>query len=102
MSGESRLLTDNPPEWAHGALLADGFEDALIAYGTRFHYPVAIYDYERCIAILEEQFRLGADETPVAEDEERDYYSEAVEYFDFNVGGGYYGDSTPVFIRNHD
>lgn len=101
MSGEKRLLTDNPPEWAHGALLADGFEDALIAYGTRFHYPVAIYDYERCIAILEEQFRI-TDEEIDQDDGERDYYAEAVEYFDFNVGGGYYGDSTPVFIRNHD
>lgn len=100
MSGEKRLLTDNPPEWAHGALLADGFEDALIGYGTRFNYPVAVYDYERCIAILEEQFRLSDDEP--TDDEERDYYLEAVEYFDFNVGGGYYGDSTPVFIRNHD
>jgi len=100
MSGEKRLLSDNPPEWAHGALLADGFEDALIGYGTRFNYPVAVYDYERCIAILEEQFRLSDDEP--TDDEERDYYLEAVEYFDFNVGGGYYGDSTPVFIRNHD
>jgi len=100
MSEAKRLLTDNPPEWAHGALLADGFEDALIGYGTRFNYPVAVYDYERCIAILEEQFRLGDDEP--TDDEERDYYLEAVEYFDFNVGGGYYGDSTPVFIRNHD
>ena len=100
MSEAKRLLTDNPPEWAHGALLADGFEDALIGYGTRFNYPVAVYDYERCIAILEEQFRLSNDEP--TDDEERDYYLEAVEYFDFNVGGGYYGDSTPVFIRNHD
>jgi hypothetical protein len=100
MSEAKRLLTDNPPEWAHGALLADGFEDALIGYGTRFNYPVAVYDYERCIAILEEQFRLSDDEP--TDDEERDYYLEAVEYFDFNVGGGYYGDSTPVFIRNHD
>ena len=32
-----------------GALLADGFSEALIGMGTRFSYDVAVYDYEKCI-----------------------------------------------------
>jgi len=71
-------------EMFHGAMLADGFEDALIGFGQRFNSPVAIYDYKKCIDIL-----MGRD--GMSEDE-------AVEFFDFNVVGAYVGDSTPVYI----
>ena len=68
----------------NGALLADGFEDALIGYGQRFSYPVAIYDYDKCLKILIE--RDGME------------YDEALEFFDFNVVGAYVGESTPVYL----
>ena len=35
------------------ALLADGFSEALIGMGTRFMHDVAVYDYDKCIEILE-------------------------------------------------
>jgi len=71
-------------EQFNGALLADGFEDALIGYGQRFSYPVANYDYDKCLKILIE--RDGME------------YDEALEFFDFNVVGAYVGESTPVYL----
>jgi hypothetical protein len=65
-----------------GALLADGFSEALIGMGTRFSYDVAVYDYEKCIEILERDMSR----------------EDAEEYFDFNVSGAYVGDNTPVFV----
>ena len=67
-------------------LLADGFEDALIGYGTRFSYGVAVYSRRKCLDILVE--RDGMD------------YEEAVEFFDFNVTGAYVGENTPVFLED--
>jgi len=69
-----------------GALLATGFEDALLGFGTRFIYDVAIYDYSKCIEILA-----------------RDMSQEdAEEYFEFNVRGAFVGENTPVFINVGD
>lgn len=67
-----------------GALLADGFEEALIGLGTQFNKEVAVYDYDKCIAIL---MLAGMDQ------------EEAMEYMEFNVTGAYVGEHTPVFVR---
>ena len=71
-------------EVAEGALLADGFEDALIGFGYQFNYPIAVYSRKRCIDILMDDGIMD--------------YEEATEYFDFNVAGAYVGESTPVFL----
>ena len=63
------------------ALVADGFDEAIIGIGGR--NSVVIYDTNKCIDILIEQ---GMD------------ICEAVEYFDFNVEGSYVGEFTPIFI----
>jgi len=66
------------------AMLADGFEDALIGIFRRFgQEPIAAYDYGKCIDILMEE---GAT------------YEEATEYFEFNVIGAWVGDGTPGFV----
>lgn len=66
------------------ALLADGFEEALIGVCYRAGQPpVACYDYNSCIQILMDQ-DMTADE--------------AIEYFEYNVLGSWFGDSTPVFV----
>lgn len=70
-----------------GALLADGFEDALVGFGYRFSHPVAIYDYNRCIEILMNRDGMTDEE--------------AIEFFDFNVAGAYVGESTPVYIMHN-
>ena len=68
------------------ALLADGFEDAFIGFGTRFTYDVAVYDYNKCIDILERDMP----------------HEDAVEYFEFNTRGAYVGENTPVFVTVED
>ena len=64
------------------ALLADGFEDALIGYVEVFNRTVALYDRAKCIEILMEDGM--SDE-------------EANEYFNYNVVGAYVGEATPAF-----
>ena len=69
------------------ALLADGFEDALIGMVKIAGLPIlALYDTELCIAILMQD---GMTE------------EEALEHFDYNVLGSYVGESTPAFTYTY-
>jgi len=71
-------------EWNDEALLADGFDDAIIGIGQRCGSdPVVVYDTDKIISMLIEK---GMDE------------SEAQEYFDFNILGSYVGPGTPMYI----
>ena len=66
------------------ALLADGFEDALVGYVERAGgLLVALYDRGRCIDILAAEGQCDL--------------SEAEEYFEFNVVSAYMGEGTPCF-----
>ena len=64
-------------------LLADGFEDALIGYVEVFNKTVALYDRDKCLDILMKRDGMS--------------YSDAMEFFEFNVTGAYVGDYTPAF-----
>ena len=65
-------------------IIYDEFEDAIIGLADRFGMDTSVaYDYDKVIKILMEDMS----------------YEEAVEYFAFNVIGGWVGDSTPVFIK---
>jgi len=76
------LLSEENPE----ALLADGLDLAYIGVCQRFGQPpVAAYDYDKVIEIL--MTRDGMT------------YEEAVEFFDFNIIGGWHGENTPVYIQ---
>jgi hypothetical protein len=67
------------------ALLADGFDEALIGILRRFGTPpVACYSYEKCIAILMEDGMS---------------YEDAMEYFEFNTIGAWVGEGTPAFVE---
>lgn len=81
--GAVRVATDEENEDG-AALLLDGFEKALIGYGTQFAHDVAIYDYERCAAILIKQGMSRED---------------AVEYLEFNTAGAWVGRHTPILLR---
>jgi hypothetical protein len=73
------------------ALLADGFEDALLGFGRQFNVAVAVYDYERCLAVLRDRDGMSEDG--------------ALEFFEFNVAGAYVGPHTPIFMsarHGHD
>jgi hypothetical protein len=67
-------------------LLADGFEEALIGYGTRFSYGVAVYSTSKCLDILMKRDGMT--------------HEEAMEFFTFNVTGAYVGENTPVFLED--
>jgi hypothetical protein len=66
------------------ALLADGFDAALLGFGFHFNAAVAVYDYHRCLDILRKRDGMGEDE--------------AREFFEFNVVGAWMGPNTPVFM----
>ena len=67
------------------ALLADGFNDAIMGMCHQFgQEPVVAYDYEKCLKILESRDKMTPDE--------------AREYMEYNVVGAYMGLYTPVFI----
>ena len=67
------------------ALLADGFEDALIGWGMEAtKMPVAIYNYDKCVEIL------------INEGSSQD---DAIEWMEYNVTNAWYGEGTPIFMR---
>ena len=75
-----------------GLLLATGLEDALIGYVERYGSPpVAIYDRDRCIAILIERDGMT--------------YEGALDCFEFNTIGAWVGGGTPAYatlFHSHD
>lgn len=74
------IIRENQPE----ALLAEGFDAALIGFVEGAgRDAVALYDREKCIEILMTRDGMS--------------YSDALEYFDFNVIGAYMGEHTPLF-----
>lgn len=68
----------------YSILLADGLDEAFIGIGWQFNTPLAMYDRDKCIEILESQGM-----TP----------EEAQEYFYFNTQGAYVGEQTPIFLE---
>jgi hypothetical protein len=69
--------------------LINGMDDAFIGICERIGMlPVAAYDTEKCIKILEENDGME--------------HEDAVEYFGFNIIGAWEGESTAVFITSID
>lgn len=67
------------------ALLADGFEDALIGITENHHHlDVAVYDYDKAVDILMLRDGMGC--------------AEAIEFMEYNVLGAYVGKNTPMFV----
>jgi hypothetical protein len=67
------------------ALLADGFDEALIGFSQRINEPIlAVYDYEKMVQILMDNDGLS--------------YDDAVEYLDYNVVGAWMGEQTPIIV----
>ena len=82
---KTKLTIDEIAEINPEAMMADGFDDAIlgmcIQFGTE---PIVAYDYEKCLNILME--RVGINRT------------DAIDFMEFNVIGAYVGLHTPVFI----
>ena len=87
-------LTEYLKASEESVMLYDEYEDAFIGLGYKqFRGPVAVYDASKCIDILIDQFN----EDPNLEDED-DLYGMAIEYFDYNTMGAWYGEETPIFV----
>lgn len=76
-------------EHNENALMADGFEDAIVGISERCGQPsLVVYDADKCIQILMQ--RDGMD------------YDEAVEFFSFNTLGSWVGENTPAFLWKYE
>ncbi len=65
-------------------LKADGFDDAII--GVEIPSMRLIYSVTRCLEILIEEGMT---------------YEDAIEHFDFNIGGAYVGEKTPIWCHDN-
>tara|TARA_R110001592_G_scaffold172712_1_gene411205 strand:+ start:432 stop:692 length:261 start_codon:yes stop_codon:yes gene_type:complete len=82
---ETKLTIDEIAEINPEAMLADGFDKAILGMCIQFGgEPLVAYDYEKCVEILMEKDGLTR--------------IEAIDFMEFNVIGSYVGLNTPVFI----
>lgn len=63
-------------------VFADGFDDCIV--GKDYREGKAVYSIERILESLMLNQNLSLEES--------------IEYFDFNIGGAYVGDLTPLYI----
>lgn len=75
-------------EHAEGAVLLTGLEEAVVGITQEFgNGPRVLYSISKILNILQETDMM---------DEE-----EALEYFYFNIIGGYFGEQNPIFLSDH-
>ena len=67
---------------AYGAIKLDGFDNCIIGIAEEFgNGPRIIYSKEKIIEKLKEEMT----------------HEEALEYYDYNILGGYFGEQNPIF-----
>lgn len=72
-------------EMAEGAIVLDGFDDCIVGISEEFGMePRVVYSKQRIIQKMVE--------TDLMTEEE------AIEYFYFNIAGGYFGERNPIFL----
>lgn len=70
-------------EYAEGSVILDGFDDAIIGITEEFgRGPRILYSKDKILKILSEDME----------------FIEALEYFEFNILGAYFGEGTPIFL----
>jgi hypothetical protein len=80
-------------------LLPKKYDSAIIGIAERINLgPVAAYDVNKLIELLAEEMEPDADDIETHGDVESAKQFLALEYFDFNIKGGWLGEGTPVFI----
>ena len=67
-------------------LRADGFNQAII--GNEYNTNRVVYSIERMLQILIDRDGMSMEE--------------AIEFFDFNIGGAYVGEMTPMYVWTVD
>tara|TARA_R110002126_G_scaffold119568_2_gene260584 strand:+ start:5469 stop:5789 length:321 start_codon:yes stop_codon:yes gene_type:complete len=89
-------LNDYLQDSEESVMLYDNYEDAFVGLGyQQYKGPVAIYDAKKCVEILIEEYMLDP------ECESREMAEQmAVEYFEYNSVGAWYGEGTPIFMSS--
>jgi len=83
------MAIDITDERFDGMMVADGLDEAIIGVASRCGMSdVLAYDVGKVLSILMERDGMS--------------YDEAREFFDFNIGGSYVGDTTPIWIEPID
>ncbi len=71
-------------EFAEGAVVFDGCDEAIVGFATRINLdPVVVYSYKLLVEVFVKQ--------GMTEDE-------SIEWIDFNVAGSWVGERTPVIL----
>jgi|ERR1039458_3772323 hypothetical protein len=90
-----------------GALLyPEKYDKALVGFTVGFgvkpdNRPVAVYDYDRLLAILAAEFAKD-DARDGEEREDGERYDDAAEWIDFNMAGAYLGPDAPTIVKMSD
>jgi hypothetical protein len=82
------VTREDAEAWAEDAdvelIFYDGMDDAIVGIGQRFTTYFMVYDFEKVLDKLVTRDGMS--------------YEDALEYFDFNIVGGWVGDATPCFV----
>ena len=79
-----KVTAETLPEWAEGALILEGFDQAIIGLGQqRGSQPCLIYSVEKIIANLKND--MDSDD--------------AWEFYEHNIGCMYAGPGTPIMME---
>ncbi len=79
----------------------DGFDEAIVGTSERDSSgpTVVVYDIGKCLEILMKDMVVKESELEDGETIESKKFEMAQEHFEYNVIGGWIGDTTPVFIN---
>lgn len=78
-------LRDWIAEHNENALLADGFEEAIVGVAERCGQPtLVVYDADKCLEILMQRDNMSLEE--------------AFEFLSFNTLGAWMGEHSPLFL----
>lgn len=70
-------------------LVAEGLDSAIIGVGSRCGQPdLVVYDEDKVINLLMERDGMT--------------YTDALEFYEFNIRGAWVGDGTPIWFRRMD
>lgn len=87
-----------------GAITYTDLDKAIIGVATRCGMPTVVcYDKNKTIDLLMKSFKitkkdLDADDIANGMTVQDKKYEMAIEWFEFNIVGGYLGDLTPIFV----
>lgn len=95
---EAEQIKNYIEENCEGAITYDGCDSALVGIAKIIReeqwVDVAIYSYEKLVEHFKQEF-LQDTENPITEDEAE---TDAMEWVDYNIAGGYLGIRTPMII----